>query len=201
MSVSEEFVRSKLAPYEGRIRAVIDRAWQQFLEIPCRHKFLFPRTRANIVFDLIAGEIFDEFDVDPSVHITRKNETVKFLVRDRGEDEVLCRIKKANGSGLGSNIRTQEVMDFICQEPGIPGLLGDLHKIEICYFEDPTGAEIASVHVTARDNDVKLWSYEIEREEPGAAGGIVRFPTMPPDAPPPEVTLKPAKKEDKGDSE
>jgi hypothetical protein len=121
----------------------------------------------------------------------------KFLV----DDEVLCRIKKANGSGLGSNIQTQEVMDFICQEPGIPGLLEEVHKIEICYFEDPTGAEIASVHVTARDNDVKLWSYEIERDEPGMSGAIVPFPITPPDAPPPEIEPKPAKQENRGEKE
>jgi hypothetical protein len=149
------------------------------------------------VFDLIAGGLLIEFDGDPSVQLINKNETIKFLVGD----EVLCRVKKANGSGLGSNVYTQEVMDFICQEPGIPGLLGDIHKIEICYFEDPTGAEIASVHVTARDNDVKLWSYEIDREEPGASAEIVPFPKTPPDESPPEIEPKPAKKEDQGEEE
>lgn len=197
MTVLEEFVRSKLAPYEGRIRSVIDRAWVQYLAIPCRFKFLFPRTRANIVFDLIAGEMLREFDGDASVRVIQKNETVKFLVGG----ELLCRIKKANGSGLGSNIQTQEVMDFICQEPGIPGLLDDVHKIEICYFEDVTGAEIASVHVTARDNDVKLWSYEIDREESAASGDIVPFPTIEPDAHPPEIEPKPAKKYEAGEGE
>jgi hypothetical protein len=197
MAVTEEFVRGKLAPYEGRIRRVIDAAWGQYLAIPCRHKFLYPRTRANIVFDLIAGGLLVEFDEDSTVHLIHKNETIKFLVGD----EVLCRVKKANGSGLGSNIYTQEVMDFICQEPGIPDLLGEIHKIEICYFEDPTGAEIASVHVTARDNDVKLWSYEIDREEPGGSAEIVPFPKAPPDDAPPEIEPKPAKKEDHGKEE
>lgn len=197
MAVTEDFVRGKLAPYEGRIRKVIDRAWSEYLAIPCRHKFLFPRTRANIVFDFIAGEMLNEFDADPSVHIIQKNETIKFLV----DGELLCRVKKANGAGLGSNIPTQEVMDFVCQEPGIPGLLGEIHKIEICYFEDITGAEIASVHVTARDNDIKLWSYEIERDEPAAGGGeVVPFPRGPaPDANPPEIIPKKQDKDEKNE--
>ncbi len=197
MAVAEEFVRWKLAPYEGRIRRVIDGAWSQYLAIPCRHKFLYPRTRANIVFDLIAGSLLAEFDGDLTVHLIHKNETIKLLVGD----EVLCRVKKANSSGLGSNIYTQEVMDFIRQEPSIPGLLGEVHKIEICYFEDPTGAEIASVHVTARDNDVKLWSYEIDRDERGASADVVPFPKVAPDALPPEVEPKSAKKEERGEEE
>ena len=44
-------------------------------------------------------------------------------------------------------------LESVCQEPDIPGLLGELHKIEICYFEDETGAEIGAVFVTARDNN------------------------------------------------
>jgi hypothetical protein len=31
MTVAEAFVKSKLAPYEGRIRAVIDGAWADYL--------------------------------------------------------------------------------------------------------------------------------------------------------------------------
>jgi hypothetical protein len=192
MSVSEDFVRNTLGPYEGRIRKIIDSAWAQYLAIPCRHKFLFPRTRANIVFDLIAGELLSEFDGDSNVRTIQKNETIKFLV----DGELLCRVKKANDAGLGSNVLTQEVMDFICQEPEIPGLLGEIHKIEICYFEDITGAEIGSVHVTARDNDVKLWSYEIDRSEPSESAEIVPFPSGPaPEAEPIEIAPKPKEEE------
>jgi hypothetical protein len=166
------------------------------LTIPVRHKFRYARTRANIVFDLIAGEIAAEFDGEPRIHIINRDETVKLLVDDR----LLLRIKKANDDGLGSNIPTQAVLEFVCQEPDIPGLLGDLHKIEICYFEDATGAEIGAVFVTARDNNTKLWSYEIGRPE-AASATIIPFPTGPADETPPEIAPRKIDPEKDADSE
>ena len=195
MAISESFVKSRLSAYEPRIRAVIDSAWSDFLSAHIRHKFLYSRTRANIVFDLIAGRILAEFYEDKNVRVLQKDESIKILI----EDALLVRIKKANESGLGSNVPTQSVMAFVTQEPDIPGLLPDIYKVEICYFEDMTGAEIASVKVTARDNDKILWSYEIGR---GADSGaeIIPFPSGPIDETPPEI--EPRKiGQDKTDSE
>ena len=73
------------------------------MSIPIRHKFRYARTRANIVFDLIAGEVAAEFDGEPRVRVLQKDETVKLLV----DDSLLLRIKKANDDGLGSNIQTR----------------------------------------------------------------------------------------------
>jgi hypothetical protein len=159
MAISEAFVRSELGPYERRFREAVDAAWADYLTIPLRHRFRFARTRANIVFDLIIGQLLSRLDGAAGVRAIRKDETVKFMI---GES-LLVRVKKANDAGLGHNIKTQAVMQFIQQAPTIPGLLPDLFKVEICYTEDEAGAEIASVAVTARDDDVKLWSYEIER--------------------------------------
>jgi hypothetical protein len=114
MPPSESFVRSTLGPFEQRLRTCIDRAWADYLTISIRHKFRFTRTRANIVFDLIAGNVLVELD-----------ETIKLLV----DDVLLLRIKKANEAGLGSNISTQAVIELVSQEPEIPRLLPDLHKI------------------------------------------------------------------------
>jgi hypothetical protein len=183
MAIAEAFVKSKLSPYEGRIRSVIDLAWSDYLSIPVRHKFLYARTRANSVFDLIAGNILSEFDGDKNVRVLQKDESIKLLV----DDVLLVRVKKANESGLGSNVPTQSVMAFVSQEPEIPGLLPDIYKVEICYFEDLTGAEIASVKVTARDNNKLLWSYEIERSV-GSSAEIVPFPNGTVDDTPPEIS-------------
>ncbi len=181
MGTSEEFVKARLAPYERQLRECVDAAWDEYLSIPIRHKFRFARTRANIVFDLIAGHLFAKFDGDGTVRIILKDETIKLLI-----GSLLVRVKKANGAGLGSNIKTQAVLEFIKQEqPEIPGLLPETFKVEICYVEDTAGAEIESVAVTARDDDVKLWSYEIERP----ADSVVEFPTKPlaPTTPPADV--------------
>ena len=195
MAVAESFVRSRLGPYEARIRSVIDDAWRDYLSIDVRHKFMFPRTRANIVFDLIAGRMIAEFDGDKAIRIIQKDETVKVLV----EDVLLLRIKKAANDGLGQNIQTQAVMEFVAQGPEIPGLLPDIYKIELCYFESKTGAEIDSVRVTARDNDDILWWYELGRK---ASGTVIEFPApsggdAPPDLAPRKID-KEKKPEDKG---
>ena len=196
--MSESVVRAELQPYEHRIRRVIDQAWADYLTIPFRHKFLFARTRANIVFDLIAGYLLQEFDDDPKVKLINKDETIKVLVNDT----VLFRIKKANEAGLGSNISTQAVMEFVLQESLFAGILPDLVKVEICYFEDQVGVEIGSVAVTARDGDRLLWSYEIDRREPGATGAeIIDFPPLPGDDRPPDVTPRKTDADEKTDDE
>lgn len=56
-----------------------------------------------------------------------------------------------------------------------------------------TGAEIASVKVTARDNDKLLWSYEIGRGAVDCAE-IIPFPSALADETPPEI--EPRKIED-----
>jgi hypothetical protein len=196
--MSESVVRDELRPYEHRIHRVIDQAWADYLTTPFRHRFLFARTRANIVFDLIAGYLLEEFDEDPKVKIINKDETIKVMINDR----VLFRIKKANESGLGSNVPTQAVMEFILQESLFAGILPEVVKVEICYFEDQVGAEIASVAVTARDCDSLLWSYEINRHEPGAVGAeIIDFPPLPGDDKPPEVTPRKTDLDEKTDDE
>lgn len=196
MPLSEDFVRSRLRPFEHRISKIIVAAWNDFLSIGVRHKFLYSRTRANIVFDLIAGGAIVEFNSDPNVRIIQQDETIKILV----DDTILLRIKKASDDGLGSNIPTQSVLAFVCQEPDIPGLLPDIYKVEICYFEDAIGAEIASVRVTARDDDVMLWSYEICKAGPATAE-IIPFPSAPGDDSPPDVTPRESDEDKKSDDE
>jgi hypothetical protein len=194
--MSEKTVRTQLQPYEARIRRIIDEAWADYLAIPSRHRFLFARTRANIVFDLVAGSLLREFGDDPNIRLIQKDETVKALVNDT----VLFRIKKANEAGLGSNVQTQAVMEFVKQGSLFEGIIPDLIKVEICYFEDDVGAEIGSVAVTARDGDRLLWSYEIEGPASGGAV-IIDFPPQPGDDAPPEVTPKRSEKDEKSDDE
>jgi hypothetical protein len=195
--MSESIARTELQPYEHLIRRIIDQAWADYLTIPFRHRFLFARTRANIVFDLIAGSLLQEFHDNPNIRIIQKDETIRVLINGR----VLFRVKKANEDGLGSNVPTQAVMEFILQEPEIPGRLPELVKVEICYFEDQVGAEIASVAVTARDGDRLLWSYEIGRHEPGSGAVIIDFPPRPDDDEPPELTPRKTDADEKTDDE
>ena len=85
-----------------------------------------------MVFDFIKRRALEEFDGDPNIRAIPKGQTAHFLFRD----QVLVRFKKANVSGLGSNIETQAVLDFIDHEQTIPGSLPDLFRVEVCYHLD-----------------------------------------------------------------
>ena len=116
----QDQVKSILATFESRIRSIVDQAWQEWLGLPNRGRFLFPkRVRATFVFDAIARLALAEFEDDPNIHVILKKQTVQFLFRD----QVLVRFKKANDKGVGSNIETQAVLDFIDPQRNIPDLL------------------------------------------------------------------------------
>ena len=122
-------VREILCDFHDRIRAVVDGAWEEWLTLPYRGRFVFPaRARAVIVFDFIARRAQEEFDGDPNIKVLVKKQTVQFLFRDR----VLTRFKKGNGKGIGSNIITQAVLDFVDPQRNIPGLVPHLLKVEFC---------------------------------------------------------------------
>jgi hypothetical protein len=113
---------------------------------------------------------------------------------------VLLRFKKANGSGLGSNIETLAVLEFI--DPQIPLFaLPPIFRVEVCYRLDKLATRIKTLAVTARQGKMKLWNYELARATTGA---VISFPSRPTgdDGAPPEVRLrkpaeKPAEKSDK----
>lgn len=103
---NQDEVKAILADFETRLQSVVDRAWAEWREHPNKGRYLFARTRANILFDSIARMAMEEFDEDPNIHMIVKNQTVQFLFRD----QVLVRFKKGNSSGVGSNIETQAVL-------------------------------------------------------------------------------------------
>jgi len=142
-----------------------------------------------VVFDFIKRRATTEFDGDPNIRAIEKGQTVQFLFRDK----VLVRFKKANGAGLGSNIQTQAVQQFIDPQLIIPGLLPDVFRVEVCYHLDKLATRIDQLAVTARQRSRKLWSYELERP---ASGDVIPFPpASPPEMPPPEVRVRKPKPE------
>ena len=136
-------VKSILSDFEDRLRGVVDAAWQEWLELPNRARFVFlPRVRAVMVFDFIARNAISEFDGDKNIVVLIKcRQTVHFLFNDT----VLLRFKLGNSKGVGSNIETQAVMDFIDPQGVIPGLVPDIMKVEVCYSPDHLGLDLADV--------------------------------------------------------
>lgn len=185
-------VQNVLRDFELRMREILDGAWNEWLGLPDRARFS-PRTRASIIFDFIKLRAVSEFDGDPNIRVLPKGQTVQFLFKNR----VLVRFKKANSSGLGSNIETQAVLQFIDPQLELPDLLPEIYKVEVCYHLDELATKIAQMAVTAREMNRKLWSYELQAP-PSAE--ITSLPPRGPDVQPPQVRVR-KRKDDSDTSE
>jgi hypothetical protein len=191
MSIPEpESVKAVLDDFHSRIRRLIDEAWQEWLGLPFRSRLVFvERARAVLVFDFIVRRAQAEFENDANIRVLVKHrQTVQFMFGEK----VLVRFKKGNSKGVGSNIETQAVLDFIDPQRTIPGLLSDIMKVEICYQPDAIGIELDEVAVVARDRRKRIWAYPIPGEKPSAI--VVELPPQKPDLTPPVVV--PRKKPD-----
>lgn len=188
-------VKAILEDFEVRMRLILEGAWQDWQTMSHR-AILSPRSRASIIFDFIRTRALAEFDGDPNIRAIPKGQTVHFLFRDR----VLVRFKKANSAGLGSNIETQAVIEFV--DPQMPLIeLPPIYHIEVCYHLDKLATQMALLAVTARQRNTKLWAYELDR--PAAASAVVPMPDpLATDGTPPEVRpRKPIDKPDTGRGE
>lgn len=163
-----DLVKRELADFELSMRSILEGAWEDWKAMPNR-ALLSPRSRASIVFDCIKARALAEFDGDLNVRPIPKWQTVHFLFRDR----VLVRFKKANAAGLGSNIETQAVIEFV--DPQFPLFaLPPIYHVEVCYHLDKLATSMAELAVTARQRNTKLWSYELDRP---ASAAVVPLPT------------------------
>ncbi len=179
-----------------RLRAVLDRAMEDWLALPRRSEIIYARTRANHIFDRIIHHALLEFDGDGAntVKALKESQTVKFLFRD----SVVARFKKGNARGVGANIETQTVLDFIDPQASFAGL-PDIHRVEIVYQLNFLATDYAEVAVVARDRRTRVWSFPLNAR-PSAE--IIPLPTRPsPVLSPPAVTPKaPAEEKSGGDS-
>lgn len=170
-----------LSPYHTRIRAVVDKAWEEWRSVDIHRTangfgpILYPRTMANFMFDAIARNAHVEFGPDASIHVKVEPQTIKFFYGGR----VVARFKKGNGNKLGQNILTQAVLAFTSQEAVLPDLPPETIKVEFIWLPNELGTQVDSVHVVARHKNSLLWSYEVKA---GKAGEVVPlFPDTPDD--------------------
>ena len=152
----ESDVRQMLDEFEPTILDAVHSAWSDWLASPHRSQIRFRRTRANLVHDFMVHKAVAAFDSQPDVHIIHQDETAKFLFKR----QILVRLKKGDANCLGSNIETQAVLAFTDPQLTIPGL-PDVQKIDIVYVLNDLETAIERVAVTARDNNTRLWTYDI----------------------------------------
>lgn len=172
---SEPVVKSLISDFELRIRAILEGAWEDWLEEP-RKGIKSARSRASIVFDFIKHRAVAEFDGDPHIRAIPRGQTIQFLFKD----QVLVRFKKANAAGVGSNIETTAVLRFVDPQLLIPDLLPEILRVEICYHLDALGTKMETLAVSARDRKRRIWAYELARPEAAAVLPLPPKPGIPP---------------------
>lgn len=174
-----DLVKNVLEDFELCMREILEGAWEDWQSMSHRG-LMSPRSRASVVFDFIKARALAAFDGDPNIRAIPKGQTVHFLFRDR----VLVRFKKANWAGLGSNIETQAVIEFV--DPQFPLFaLPPIFNVEVCYHLDKLATRMATLAVTARQRNTKLWAYELDRAATAAVMPMPEPPTA--DSTPPEV--------------
>lgn len=194
VAVREE-VEAVLDNFTIRLRGVLDRAMEDWSAYPNKAWLMFARDRSNIIFSYIIRHAVEEFDGDQDIHVLREPQTVKFLFRD----SVLVRFKKGNAKGVGSNIETQAVLEFIDPQLSFSGL-PSVNRVEVVYQLDVIGSRYAEVSVVARDRNSRIWAYPLTAKP--SAEIIPLPPRVPPVLLPPTVTLKkPPQEENEGPKE
>jgi hypothetical protein len=176
-------VEQTLEGFTVRLRKVLDQAMVDWEGTPNKAWFIWPRVRANMIFSYIVRRALEEFGEDPDVHIINEPQTAKFLFRDA----VLVRFKKGNARGVGANIVTQTVLEFIDPQLAFEGL-PDVHRVEVVYQLNILGTGYAEVAVVARDRRARIWAYPLTGRP--SAEIIPLPPRTPPVLTPPAVTPK-----------
>ena len=171
-------VQATLADFHPRIRAVIEQAWREWREVAdfmAKQSIgptLYPRTVANFIFDGIARHAIREFASDPSINVDIETQTLKLFFKGA----VYARFKKGAEDRLGQNIQTQAVINFIDPEYELPGLPPETARVEFIWVANELQTCLEKVLVVARNNDVRLWEYEIEPLAKESAE-VLHFPT------------------------
>jgi hypothetical protein len=162
----ENEVRETLEPYNKRLRKVLDKGFKDFLAKRGAGN-MYRRTDSADVFDSVIRAAIAEFNNSPGVAVFTSGSTARFLFGGK----VLARFKKATRRGRGSNIQTGANENFL--DPTIPFKDAPrAMKVEICWKVNELGTGYDSVHVTARNGDGQLWSYEMA----GGNQGVIEFP-------------------------
>ncbi|MEO5806798.1 hypothetical protein [Devosia sp.] len=180
-TISEEDARNILEPFHERIRAVVDRAWEEcraITEFRASSGFgprLYRRTLSNEMFDAIASNAVQEFGSDDNVYVRMEAQTLKVFFGGH----LLARFKRGAANKLGRNIMTQAVMDFVMPDGMLPGLAPEGSKLEFVWMANDIQTRVEDVLVSARDGNRLIWQYGL-----GSTAGAQILPFAPRPVPP-----------------
>jgi hypothetical protein len=171
---SEDDTRRVIDPSrEAKLSRAFYEAWEDVRKDRPRYS-IWPRTRANMMFERLAVRLQEAFIDDSGVRFEFADETVKITF----DDKIVARVKKADGRGLGHNVQT-ETNDLFCDQADVFPGFEPLEKVEIVYVLNMYGTEIKRIMVQARDGEVRLWAYQIDDTAIGTSAPVEPLPPRP----------------------
>lgn len=176
--------RDQVEPILAFVRApivtAIRSAWKDWIDSPHVGVWRCKRSRANFVWEQIIQHAHIGFAPLSNICILNGQETYSFLVGDR----VLFRFKKADESGLTSNVPTQLALAFHDHCSNLFGL-PEVLRVEVAYTLNRLETDLSDIMVVGRDGDTVVWTYSLL----DAGSNVVPLPMPEPTVDP---TIKPA---------
>jgi hypothetical protein len=163
--LSKEEAADLLRPFFSGFRDIIDEAWQEWMELPNRHK-LDNRARANAVHCFIVHRALEKYSKSKSAKAVRGGNTFWLYFGDH----IKARFKKLDGKLLYRNYPTGNQLKLELQG-NIPGILPGTY-LTLGYVLDELEQSVARHLVTLQVR--KRVIYEIDMDaELGATGTTV----------------------------
>jgi hypothetical protein len=175
--LSKEEAADLLRPFFSDFREIIDEAWQEWMELPKRHK-LDNRARANAVHCFIVHQALEKFSKTKDTKAVRGGNTFWLYFGDH----IKARFKKLDGKLLYRNIRTATQLTLELQG-NIPGILPGTY-LTLGYLLDDLQQSIARHLVTLQHRKRIIYQIDIDAELGATGTPVVPMPA--PMLPPPQ---------------
>jgi hypothetical protein len=154
-------VISILGPYHSELAGSVRAAWARYLSArPALSQRPYPRSRANLIYDLFFDEVSRRFDGDPDIRIIELPQNFRLIVRN----QVVLRMKKLDSRYLSRSIPTQTALAFEGQQLVIPGFPTPT-AITLGYIlnDDEEQTDIQEVAVVCTsEKDHVVWAYSLD---------------------------------------
>lgn len=154
--ITEQDARETFQGLEADIVQMVLEAWADWLAFSHRATWRFRRSRANFVWEQIVERAHQRFVPGGRVTVVKRNESFLFFVDNR----VAFRFKKSDGTGMTSNVPTQEQLAFLDPQQDLPGL-EDIAVVAVVYTLNPLETAIADVAVVAHNAGSVDWMFSL----------------------------------------
>ena len=170
MLVTQEEAEVELRPIQTALNDAIRRALAYFVEtFKDERWYQTPRTEASLIHDLMVRFIRETLESVPGIVFRSRNGA--FVIDYLGR--YLIKPKKLDKRFRTRNIPTQSVMDFIRQQPELPGMPEIPTNLHIGYRKSHIAIADSSVWVTCPNDSRLEWRYECEAKDVSSGGVVV----------------------------